>query len=85
MTFALYLIVSFAVLVISAKTGAGVPDDTALIIIAILSAGEAKPVRHGKWIEYPIADGMNQCSECGVLRFGDSNYCPNCGAKMDAE
>lgn len=37
----------------------------------------------GKWIEYPIADGMNQCSACGVLRFGESNYCPNCGARME--
>jgi rubrerythrin len=46
---------------------------------------DAEPVRHGKWIEYPIADGMNQCSECGVLRFGESNYCPNCGARMDEE
>ena len=44
---------------------------------------DAEPVRHGKWIEYPIADGMNQCSECGVLRFGESNYCPHCGARMD--
>ena len=42
-------------------------------------------VRHGKWIEYPAADGMNQCSVCGVLRFGDSNYCPNCGCRMDAK
>ena len=40
---------------------------------------DAEPVRHGKWIEYPTADGMNQCSLCGVLRFGESNYCPNCG------
>ena len=46
---------------------------------------DAEPVRHGKWIEYPIADGMNQCSVCGVLRFGESNYCPNCGARMDEE
>ena len=46
---------------------------------------DAEPVRHGKWIEYPAADGMNQCSECGVLRFGESNYCPNCGARMDEE
>lgn len=44
---------------------------------------DAVPVRHGKWVEYPAADGLNQCSECGVLRFGESNYCPNCGAKMD--
>ena len=46
---------------------------------------DAEPVRHGKWIEYPIADGMNQCSECGVLRFGESNYCPNCGCRMDKD
>lgn len=39
--------------------------------------------KHGRWIEYPITDGMNQCSECGALRFGESNYCPTCGAKMD--
>ena len=44
-----------------------------------------EPVRHGKWREYPIADGMNQCSICGVLRFEESNYCPNCGARMDEE
>ena len=46
---------------------------------------EAVPVRRGKWREYPAADGMNQCSVCGVLRFGESNYCPNCGARMDEE
>lgn len=46
---------------------------------------DAEPVRHGKWIEYPTADGLNQCSVCGVLRFGDSNYCPNCGADMRGE
>lgn len=45
----------------------------------------AESVKHGKWIEYPTADGMNQCSECGVLRFGESNYCPNCGARMDID
>ena len=45
----------------------------------------AEPVQHGKWREYPISDGMNQCSKCGVLRFGKSNYCPNCGARMDEE
>ena len=40
MTFALFFLVSLAVLVISVKIGAGVPDDTTLIVIAILSAGE---------------------------------------------
>lgn len=40
MTFALFFLVSLASLVISAKMGIGVPEDTTLIIIAILSAGE---------------------------------------------
>ena len=40
MTFALFFLVSIAVLVISAKMGIGIPDDTTRIIIAILSAGE---------------------------------------------
>ena len=40
MTFALFFLVSIAVAVIGAKTGTGLPDDTTLIIIAILSAGE---------------------------------------------
>ena len=40
MTFALFFLVSIALAVIGAKTGVGLPDDTALIIIAILSAGE---------------------------------------------
>lgn len=46
---------------------------------------DAVEVVHGEWIMYPISDGMNQCSKCGVLRFGESNFCPNCGAKMDGE
>ena len=54
-------------------------------VIAHQPTIDAEPVRHGKWIEYPIADGMNQCSVCGVLRFGESNYCPNCGADMRGE
>ena len=51
-------------------------------MIADAPTVDAVPVKHGKWIEYPTADGMNQCSACGVLRFGESYYCPNCGADM---
>ncbi len=51
----------------------------------VYTAADVRPVVRGKWIEYPIADGMNQCSLCGVLRFGDSNFCPNCGAEMKEE
>lgn len=55
----------------------------------VLGVIEAEPtadvveVKHGKWVEKPQADGLNGCSICGIMRFGESNYCPNCGAKMD--
>lgn len=48
---------------------------------------DAVPVVHGKWIY--VEDIDIQCSVCGAyaLKEADypkeSNYCPNCGAKMD--
>lgn len=50
---------------------------------------DAVPVRHGKWIDRNCAIvapfwERYECSECGA-RSDNSNYCPNCGARMDAE
>lgn len=46
---------------------------------------EAEPVRHGRW----VGNSMDfACSVCGVYQnmyTGKTNYCPNCGAKMNAE
>ena len=44
-------------------------------------AVDAVPVRHGKWI---IEDGHVCCSECGEISK-EYNWCPYCGARMDAE
>ena len=57
-------------------------------------AVDAEHVRHGRWIsDYSSII----CSECRAeysdeincmnrdFKFDDLNYCPNCGAKMDAE
>ena len=45
---------------------------------------EVVEVRHGKWIENPHSSGLTMycCSICGVGRFVEVNYCPNCGADM---
>ena len=44
---------------------------------------EAEPVRHGKW-EYIGGYGyQHRCSKCFMCAGYRTNYCPNCGAKMD--
>ena len=60
---------------------------------ALLKLPTAEP-RKGKWID-GFDNGFDEarhwfreCSECGFARKDDnsdldSNYCPNCGAKMD--
>lgn len=61
---------------------------------------DAVSVVHGRWIENKVPNGVEVfghkemmidsfvCSVCGRVvdvSEGDSNYCPNCGAKMDLE
>ena len=64
-------------------------DDTLAVIDNIPAADVAK-VRHGRW-EYIENTGI-RCTVCGhgALTEGDymqvkSDYCPNCGAKMDLD
>ena len=49
-------------------------------------AVDAEPVRHGRW-ENTKASFHKKCSYCkSILHMPRKrNYCPNCGAKMDAE
>ena len=67
-------------------------------VICNAPAVDAEVVRHGRWI---MRGGYIRCSECdaktlwkdtgGTGGFSHeyeqvrANYCPNCGAKMDAE
>ena len=51
---------------------------------------DVAPVVHGRWVEHEFEDepcfGTEyECSACGKFQYGDSKYCPNCGAKMDLE
>ena len=51
-----------------------------------LSIGEKDAVKHGHWVSIM---GWISCSVCGAeppLEMNyDSDYCPNCGAKMDED
>ena len=49
-----------------------------------LPSADVAPVRRGRWIfDY----GNYYCSECNEISDTgyETNYCPNCGAKMDEE
>lgn len=47
----------------------------------------------GKWIEYERVEETDQgylvsnyvCDQCHAWVMNQSNYCPNCGAKMEVE
>ena len=57
---------------------------------------DAMPVKHGRWIGAESQCGIG-CPFCGtpvddfcnsidyIYLIYEPNYCPNCGAKMDAE
>lgn len=54
-------------------------------------AADVAPVRHGRWVHENMSEGYAwvMCSECEavihkILINKRLNYCPNCGAKMDA-
>ena len=60
--------------------------------IATAPTIDAQPVKHGRWIfkHNPITDPKKYfirivCSECNLHTGQKSNYCPNCGARMDGE
>ena len=53
-------------------------------------AADVVEVRHGEWVEQIetpnwLDDDVEvyyKCSICGCYNWGESAYCPNCGAKM---
>ena len=47
-------------------------------------AADVAPVRHGRWVD--TDSEFAQCSLCKYpvyAAWNATNYCPNCGAKMD--
>ena len=74
-------------------------DSDMLEFLRAIPAADVVPVRHGKWIKAtgmmpPEYCGLHICSECGHYAgrkppYGGkemlSDYCPNCGARMDGD
>lgn len=66
--------------------------DGAIELISDSLDGKCEPVRHGRWVS--LKGGGFECSECKahapcmleenyVFVGFRSDYCPNCGARMD--
>lgn len=53
-------------------------------------AADVAPVRRGFWIISGVNPANNvignfKCSLCARTSLDDSDYCPNCGAKMEVQ
>ena len=49
---------------------------------------DAVEVKHGRWVKKQFADDCTtayRCSDCHTTWDANTNYCPNCGAKMDGD
>lgn len=68
------------------------PFEYAEGLLENVPSADVAPVRHGRWIEHYKSDAPPTlkerwiCSWCGnVQTYGITDYCPNCGARMDAK
>lgn len=78
--------------VMAAKWVDGSDGAMAMEIVASPPAADVAPVVHGRWIErkehFYFQNGCKEwinfyCSECDAPNNSPTDYCPNCGAKMD--
>ena len=59
----------------------------ALCVVEDAPTVDAVEVVHGRWVQRLLTGkhGSATCSECNTTWDAESNYCPNCGAKMDGD
>lgn len=51
-----------------------------------LSAADVAEVRHGRWICVDTdTEQFFLCNRCKKKEYWESDYCPNCGAKMERD
>lgn len=69
------------------QTGDGWDNMGVRNLIMRQKAVDAAPVVHGRWVYEHDDPVLLPCSVCGyqVYRYNNTNYCPDCGAKMDGE
>ena len=54
--------------------------------IKSIPAADVAEVRHGRWLCVDTdTEQFFLCNRCKKKEYWESNYCPNCDAKMDKE
>ena len=73
-------------MVMAAKWMDGSDGAMAMEIVATAPTADVAPVRHGRWLCVDTdTEQFFLCNRCKKKEYWESNYCPNCGAKMDLE
>lgn len=73
-----------AIRVVNGQSSLTMTRSSLIDSISKLPAADVAPVVHGRWIA--LHDEFCTCSICKYpvyLMWDQTNYCPNCGAKMD--
>ena len=63
-----------------------IPFETLVSDLRDMEAADVSPVRHGRWLCVDTdTEQFFLCNRCKKKEYWESDYCPNCGAKMDLE
>ena len=72
--------------VMETKWESGSDGAAAMEIVAATPAADVAPVVHGRWLCVDTdTEQFFLCNRCKKKEYWESNYCPNCGCKMDLE
>ena len=64
----------------------GIPIADLVDTFADIPAADVAPVRHGRWLCVDTdTEQFFLCDRCKKKEYWESNYCPNCGCRMDKE
>ena len=54
------------------------------VAILKIPAADVSPVRHGRWLCVDTdTEQFFLCNRCKKKEYWESDYCPNCGCRMD--
>ena len=69
-----------------AHTGESIDADVVISDIKGMKAADVAPVRHGRWLYVDTdTEQFFLCNRCKKKECWESDYCPNCGCRMDLE